>query len=297
MSTTAAPTDEVTVSAHAKLNLFLRVHAPRSDGYHELESLILPLSLADRMTFRRLPGAPGVQLHVATEHGGDLSAGPDNLVAVAAQALSDACLPGDGVEIELVKRIPLAAGMGGGSADAAATLRVLADLWQCGASEEELLAVAATIGSDVPPLLMGGPVMVRGRGEIVEPTPVRGVFHFVVVPAGFPLRTPDAFAWWGKDGGPVADGDTSTLLAAVRAGDTVALGSAMFNDLERPVFARHPELARTRDTLQSLGAVGVVMCGSGPTMAGLFRGAEAASAAAAVIPGSISVIGPPPSSV
>jgi 4-diphosphocytidyl-2C-methyl-D-erythritol kinase len=262
---------EVRRDAHAKLNMFLHVEALRDDGYHDLESLVVPLSLADEIVCRE---AAGLRLHVA-DGGPVVPAGPDNLAVVAALALAEIGAPAAGADIELIKRVPVAAGLGGGSADAAATLQALNDLWECGLSPEQLSEIGATVGSDVPALLAGGPVLVTGRGERVQPFKMPQL-HWVLVPASFEIRTPEAFSWWDRHH-PAASGDAPRLLDAARLGDAALIGPAMFNDLEAPVFAKHPEVRATKERILSAGATGVVMCGSGPTIAGLARSAEDAS--------------------
>lgn len=254
---------EVTREAYAKINVFLRVLGVRDDGYHDLESLVVPISLHDTVTCRE---AQRLNLSVV---GGDpsLSDGPDNLVVVAALALAEASGSLDGAEIELEKRIPVAAGLGGGSADAAAVLSALNELWGCGLDQPKLQELAAKIGSDVPSTLAGRPVSVSGRGEHVTPTDVPEMW-WVVVPAPFYIRTPDAFRWWDDDGGPTGP-DPARLVAALADGDLPSAARLLFNDLERPVFARHREVAETKWRLLEAGAIAALMCGSGPTVAGL----------------------------
>jgi len=254
----------VTRLARAKINLFLRVLGRREDGYHELESLVVPLSLADEVVCRE---APAIRLHVA-DGGPVVSDGPDNLAILAALELAEVCAPGTGADIELRKRIPVAAGLGGGSADAAATLQGLNELWGCGLSDEKLSAIGSAVGSDVPALLADGASLVRGRGEILSPVEVAPLL-WILVPFDFPVRTPEAFSWWDEDS-PAPSGDPEAVLEAARSGDPGELAGAIFNDLEKPVIKRHPEIARVKERLMKSGAVATVMCGSGPTVAGLF---------------------------
>ncbi len=260
--------ESITVEANAKLNLFLRVLGAREDGYHDIDSVIVPLSLADPLTLRR---ADSLRLRMV---GNDVEflrvgGGPDNLAVVAALALAEECGPEGGAEIELEKRIPVAAGLGGGSADAAAVLRGLNELWGCGLDARSLEGIAARVGSDVPALLGGSPVRVGGRGEITEPVAIPPIW-WTLVPAGFRIRTPQAYRWWDEDGeksGP----DPEPVLAAAAAGDLESLGEALFNDLEDPLVRRHPEIGDTKRRLLDAGALGAVLCGSGPTVAALAR--------------------------
>lgn len=269
---------EVVRGARAKVNVFLRVLGLREDGYHDLESLIVPLSLADTVVCR-----PAQRLSLTVE-GGDpsLSDGPDNLVLVAALALAEATGTLAGADITLHKRIPVAAGLGGGSTDAAAVLSALNELWELDLPEEELLQIAADVGSDVPATLVARPVRVTGRGEQLEPAVVPPMW-WVVVPADFHIRTPDAFRWWDEDGGTTGP-DPAPLLGALAAGDLPGVAWQMYNDLQLPVFGRHPELLATAQALGSRGALAVLMCGSGPTLAGLFGDVAAARVAAGGIP-------------
>ena len=280
----------VTREAHAKVNVFLRVLGVRDDGYHELESLVLPLELADSVTVEE---GQGLEVEVT----GDphlteaVEAAGMNLGLVAALALAESCGDAGGARIRIAKRIPVAAGLGGGSADAAAVLRALDELWGCGLSGPELLEVGAHVGSDVPALLAGGPVLMRGRGEHVEPAVVASTW-WVVRPFDFPTRSPDAFRWWDEDGG-VTGPELDGLVAAAARGDVEALGAALMNDLAAPVCARHPEIAEAREALVAAGALGAVMSGSGPTVVALARDRSHAEELAVTQPGAIVTSGPP----
>jgi 4-diphosphocytidyl-2-C-methyl-D-erythritol kinase len=254
--------------AHAKLNVFLRVLGAREDGYHEIESLILPLSLADTVVARtaqrlhvEVTGAPS--LAEAAVEGGM------NLGLVAALALAESVGVRRGAEIGITKRIPVAAGLGGGSADAAAALLALNELWGCGLDLEGLLRVAERVGSDVPSMLMGRPALVRGRGERVEPVEAVPTW-WVVKPFAFGTRSPDAYRWWDEDGARTG-AEPARVLAAAAAGELAALGAAMANDLEAPAIAHHPEIGEVRDALLEAGALGAMMSGSGPTVVALAR--------------------------
>ncbi|HXF71470.1 MAG TPA: 4-(cytidine 5'-diphospho)-2-C-methyl-D-erythritol kinase, partial [Actinomycetota bacterium] len=276
--------------AHAKVNVFLRVLGRRPDGYHELQSLVLPISLADRITVRP---ARALRVDVRGPEGltAQVPAGGMNLALIAALALAEDCAAAAGAEVTIEKRIPVAAGLGGGSADAAATLHALNELWGCGLDLPELLAVGERVGSDVPALLAGGPVLVGGRGERVRPAAVPRLW-WAVVPLGFPTRSPDAYRWWDEDGGTPGP-DPGPVIEAAAAGDPEALGPLLFNDLEAPVARRHPEVGAARERLLALGACGAVMSGSGPTVLGLARDEAHARALAAAFAGGIVASGPP----
>lgn len=265
--------------APAKVNLFLRVLGRRDDGYHEIETLIQPITLADGVQAR--PG-DGLRLAVGGERAGEVPTGEENLVLRAALALRAACPEAGGARLLLVKRVPAAAGLGGGSADAAATLRALDDLWGCGLGRAGLEEVAAGVGSDVPALVGGGPALARGRGEKVEPVALPRTWWAVVL-LPFGIRAAEAYAWWDADGetGPEA----GPFLGSLSSGGPDRVGPLLFNDLEPPVCRRHPQVARAREALLEAGALGAVMCGSGPTVAGLARDGPHAEALAAATGG------------
>ena len=271
--------------AHAKINLFLRVLSTREDGYHEIESLVVPISLADRVVVRT---AEKLRVEIAGRPA--LSPGGLNLALVAALALADACADAAGALVEIEKRIPIAGGLGGGSADAAATLLALNELWGCEADVATLEEIGGRIGSDVPAMLSGEPVLMSGRGERLAPAEVPP-FHWVLVRFGFGVRSPDAYRWWDEDGtgtGP----DPDRLLAAATAGDAEALGPLLFNDLERPVAARHPEIGEAARDLIESGALGALMSGSGSCVIGLARDEAHARELAAGIDGAEPVVSP-----
>ena len=281
--------------AHAKLNVFLRVLGRRDDGLHDVETLVLPLELHD--VVEATPGE-ALAVEVAGPRAGELrQAGGDDLVMSAAKALATRCGidigggPGSALAtIRLDKMIPVAAGLGGGSADAAATLTALRELWSCELDDAELGVVGAGIGSDVPALLAGEAVVATGRGEVVHPVHVQTSF-WVVCPLPFAVGTPDAYAWWDDDG--TTGHDPGVLVAAAETGNHELLGHGLYNDLQPGVVARHPEIGRVIDVCLEAGALGAVMSGSGPTVVALARHLGDADRIAAAVPGSFVTSGPP----
>jgi 4-diphosphocytidyl-2-C-methyl-D-erythritol kinase len=275
--------------ANGKINVFLRVLRSRDDGYHDIESLVVPISLADRVTAR-----PADELRVTMKGAEGLArkvpAGGLNLALVAALSLADECEHAGGAEVEIDKRIPVAAGLGGGSADAAATLAALNELWGCRLDMEALADIASRVGSDVPAMLAGGPVLVRGRGDVIEPVTVDRLW-WVLVSFDFGVRSPDAYRWWDEDPGRSGN-DPAALLDAATKGDPETLGPLLFNDLEPPVFARHPALAEAKAALVEQGAVGAVMSGSGSSVVGLARDEAHAQSLAKRMPMARVVSGP-----
>jgi 4-diphosphocytidyl-2-C-methyl-D-erythritol kinase len=276
--------------ARAKINVFLRVHGEREDGYHDIESLVLPISLADVVTVR-----PSPKLRVAVKGesspASDVPVGGLNLALVAALALADECPDAGGALIEIDKRIPVAAGLGGGSADAAATVDALNELWGCGADAATIDGLCERLGSDVPAMRAGTPVVISGRGERLEAADVEPL-HWVLVRFGFGVRSPDAYRWWDEDGGRTGP-DPGPLLSAAAAGDPEVLGPLLFNDLEASVVARHPAIGRAKKRLLDAGALGAVMSGSGASVVGLARDRAHSEALAGRFDGAIAVVGPP----
>jgi 4-diphosphocytidyl-2-C-methyl-D-erythritol kinase len=274
--------------AHAKINVFLRVVGRRRDGYHEIESLVLPVSLSDRVVVRR---SSGLRLDVGGEAPG-VPRGPANLALLAALAVAETCEEPSGAGITITKRIPVAGGLGGGSSDAAAVLLMLNELWGCGLRPSALARVAEALGSDVPAALRGTPVVMRGRGERLRAARISTSLWWTIVPFGFPVRSPDAYRWWDEDrtkSGP----STTALVRAAAAGRLERLGGLLFNDLEAPVMRRHPEISDAKADLLGAGALGAVMTGSGPTVAALARDRRHAASLARRFPGAKAVWGPP----
>lgn len=259
------------VVAPAKLNLFLEIHRKRPDGYHDLESLMVAVDLFDTLEVRVGPaGVIALECDPPT-----LSSGPDNLVMKAAIALRD-CVgrPELGAVIRLQKRIPMQAGLGGGSSDAATVLVALNQIWKLAQTHDQLAAIAAAIGSDVVFFLTLAAGWCTGRGEIVRPEPVGGVLNFVLVCPPVGLATAAVYRQLRVPADPVA-GDT--LRAAVRAGDPEAAGRSLFNRLEEPAFALAPVVEQIRRRLGSCGPCGVLMSGSGSAVFAVCRSREEAT--------------------
>lgn len=266
----------LTLWAAAKLNLTLAVHPARSDGYHELESVMHKLSLYDTLTFRR---AQDVTLQSDLEY---LPTDERNLCVRAARGYFERKGLSGGVSIRVRKAIPVAAGLGGGSADAAVTLRALETLY--GPLEEsDRSALALQLGADVPFCLESASCcLCEGIGERISvlesgfsPSPV-----FLLVKTERKLSTAQVYQDFDS-APPPAPRDQSALLRAVAKGDLEAMCEGLFNDLEQTVFARKPALLVLRDRLLSLGARAAHLCGAGPTVYGVFADETAARAAAA----------------
>lgn len=262
----------VRVHACAKINLSLGVGAARADGYHQVRTVLQAIDLRDTLTFTARPGPFTIACNEAS-----IPTDSRNLIWKAAYELSRAIgrETVDGIEVRLDKRIPAEAGLGGGSADAAATLRALAPLWNARLDGIGLGAVARLVGSDVPFFLVGGAAYGSGRGDDLLPLADLRPFHVVLVKPPFGISTAAAYGWFDEDGG-VQDAPRS-LAAWPEAALSVR------NDLEPPVARRHAQIAELVEQLEQTGAAAAAMSGSGSCVFGLFdSGARAARAARAL---------------
>ena len=252
--------------APAKLNLYLRVLGQRPDGYHEIETLFERIDLADELVFEP---AKTVSLTCSDR---SLSCGEDNLVLRAARALQQLTGTTPGARLHLTKRIPIAAGLGGGSSDAAATLLGLNDLWNLGLERGRLLALAAGLGSDVPFFLSDAPFAIgRGRGERCEPVAAgRSLAHVLVVPDA-PLSTKAVYE--GAQFNLTAPKPSITMMAhALTNGPALAgLATGLWNDLQPEAIRRCPVIPALLVQLRDRGCLGVSLSGSGPSVFGLCR--------------------------
>lgn len=279
--------------APAKINLSLRVRALRADGYHEITTVFHAVSLTDEITVSAAASGAGRRVTTTGERAASVPVGDDNIAARAAVALARrAGLPAPDVIIDIAKSIPVAAGMAGGSADAAAVLVALRRLWSLDMTDADLAGIAADIGSDVPFSLMGGTARGIGRGEMLTPVLTDGDLHWVVALSDAELSTPAVYAEWDRllaagevnAAGDAADAD-APLLAALRQGDPRAVAALLVNDLEPAAVSLRPHLRGVIDAGVELGALAGIVSGSGPTCVFLAQGREAAIALAAEISG------------
>ena len=272
--------------ANAKVNFTLEVFGKRADGYHALRSVVMPISLSDTLDIETTDDG-----EITSDTGYD-----DDLCVKAARILrsSVSSLPSSlGATIHVVKRIPAGGGLGGGSADAAAVLRALNELWKVGLSREELAEVGAQVGSDVPALVMGCPVIMEGRGEIVKsieacacndlssdqrtnrPTDHLRTMHLVLVNPGVHSSTKEVY---GACEARSLDGENATarMVEALGSGNPEEIAAVLMNDLQAPAVKQHPEIADALVSLRTAGVVGAMMSGSGSSVFGIVRDAAAA---------------------
>lgn len=263
-----------------KVNLILNILGKRSDGFHELETLMHPVAIHDRLIFEE--GGAGIQLEC--EHP-DLPLDEGNLVYRAARDfLAEAGIK-EGVRIRIEKRIPLAAGLGGGSGNAANTLLGLSELFGWPLARAELHRLAARLGSDVPFFLQEGPALGLGRGERIEPLPALGALrdvHILLVHPGFGVSTPWAYKNLGRfpDALQGEAGRAKRLAEELQTGTIESAAKDFHNGLELPVLEKYPLLQIFLEFYRERGAVVALMSGSGSTTFGLFRGESDCAAAA-----------------
>ena len=274
---------EITERAYAKLNLSLDVTGKRADGYHELVMLMQTVSLCD--TLRILPREDGRVF--ATTDLRFIPGDERNLAVRAAMAYREAIgRPELGYQIDIRKQIPVGAGMGGGSADAAAVLRALDRANGCPLGREGLERLALQIGSDVAFCVAGGTALARGRGELLEPLRPMPDCRFVICKPGFSISTPELYR--KLDSVPVKiHPDTAGLLAAVEAGDLRALCRRMYNVFEEVDDRRMRAVAEIKSRLLDHRALGAMMTGTGSAVFGVFEREEDARAACAALKGEI----------
>jgi 4-diphosphocytidyl-2-C-methyl-D-erythritol kinase len=279
----------ITVRAAAKINLHLGVGAPRDDGFHPLTTVYQAVGLCDDLTASEMP-EPGWELALTAADWVDGSGVPGdegNIVYQAAAAL--AAHHGREVTGRVVidKSIPVAGGLAGGSADAAAALVALDRLWGVHTSDDDLLRIAGELGSDVPFALLGGTALGSGRGEIVEPLTDAGTWWWVLVPSHDGLSTPEVYRHFDElrpDASPIpspADG----VIAAVAAGEPLVLARALHNDLQEAAIDLRPDLGELIVRGESEGALRGIVSGSGPTCAFLCGSPDEARAVAGGLQG------------
>jgi 4-diphosphocytidyl-2-C-methyl-D-erythritol kinase len=270
------------------VNLHLGVGPAGADGYHPVVTVLQAVSLFDELEVRP---AERFSVHVRGEGAaGEVPTGSDNLALRAARLLAERTgitLADElGVRIELNKQIPVAAGMAGGSADAAGALVACDALWGTGLSRDDLLELAAGLGSDVPFAVQGGTALGTGRGEQLTPVLARGTYHWVFALAEGGLSTPAVYAEYDRMLEELPDtpellkpavARPDGILTALRAGDPAVLGAELGNDLQLPALRLRPELRLVLQAGTELGALGSLVSGSGPTCAFLAASAEAAA--------------------
>lgn len=257
----------------AKINLFLRVLRKRCDGYHDIFSAMQPVSLYDEISMEAGDGS-GITLSCSSM---DVPSGNSNLVFRAAELFLKKTGLQRRLDIRLIKNTPIGAGLGGGSSNAAAVLLALNGLLGAGVSENELMGMAAELGSDVPFFILNGPAEARGRGEVLKRLNIPS-YNYVLVNPGFSVST----AWVYGNLDLTKTGEDNILSYSDEVyGNIDSLKELIVNDLETVTLRQHPELSGIKSALVDSGAVAALMSGSGPTVFGLFRDRASAVSASA----------------
>lgn len=280
----------VTARAPGKVNVQLAVGSVRADGYHPLASVFHAVALHEEVTVAAGPAGSGIRVVAVTGPQADeVPRDSTNLVWRAARRLADEVGHRDpDLELSIVKGVPVAGGMAGGSADAAATLVALNDLWGSPLDRSALSMLALDLGSDVPFSILGGTALGLGRGELLSPLMVRGTFHWVFATARAGLSTPAVYAAFDRmaAGRPVpAPAADQAVITALIAGDSRGLGRALRNELQPAALALRPTLRDVLEAGVSGGALGAIVSGSGPTVAFLVADQVAGARVAVAVAG------------
>ncbi|KKO17904.1 MAG: 4-(cytidine 5'-diphospho)-2-C-methyl-D-erythritol kinase [Candidatus Brocadia sp.] len=256
---------KIKIAAPAKINLFLEILGKRPDGYHEIETVMQGISLYDYIHMENR--GKDVEFTCSSPK---LTAGEDNLVVKAVRLFQKESGISQGVKIHLDKRIPVGAGLGGGSSDAVATLFGLNKLWQVGYDDAKLSSLAEILGSDTPFFVFGNTAVCRGRGEVVTPWKLKTPYTYIVVYPGFEVSTATVY----KNFRIVLTKnlkDVTVFLQSLGSGNPEKLGAYLHNRLEEVVFRLYPELEKIKKTLAKFDFCGILLSGSGSALYGLCR--------------------------
>ncbi len=261
--------EPIIITCPAKVNLTLRVVGKRADGYHELDSIMAPVTLADRLTVTASDDAS-----VAFTCDDETLTGDDNLVVKAAHAIRQATGVAKGARSHLEKRIPVAAGLGGGSSDAAGALKGLLRLWDVTMSDADLLRIATSLGADVPFFLDGRIARAEGVGERLTRLAKAPVYHLLLVKPDFGISALEAYKKGSFSFAP--DADQAGTVGDILSGDPMRLARRMVNDLAPAMMRAYPQLARLQEEIATSDPqpITVMMSGSGPTLMALYATAD-----------------------
>ena len=255
---------EITYTSPCKFNLFLDVIDRRADGFHEVVTIIEPLSLNDRLHLQETSG----KMEVYTDHPG-IPDGPDNIVYQAAQLIREEAGIKRGVVIRIEKRVPAAAGLGGGSANAARTLLRLNELWELNLSPQTMVRLSAKLGSDVPFFLNPTTSLCRGRGEESTPLPPTPNFWSVLINPGFPISTRWAYEQLEVSSPRPPHQNLEIIIDALKRSDLSTLGNSLYNIFQEVLEPRIPRLHEILDFFRNNNTLGTILSGSGSTVIGL----------------------------
>lgn len=270
--------EQITKKAYAKINLGLDVLRRREDGYHEVKMIMQTVDIYDTLIFRK-KAEPGITLKVDKE---ELSTGSDNLICRAAALLFSKADIAEGIEISLQKKIPIAAGMAGGSTDAAATLTGVNELFSLGYSLEQLQTLGVTLGADIPYCLEGGTALSEGIGEILARLPAPPQCTLVIAKPDINVST--KFVYENLHANTLSyHPDIDGMAEAIKAGNLRGITDRLGNVLETVTVREYPVIDTIKELMKNAGAENALMSGSGPTVFGIFTKEESARGAAAQI--------------
>ncbi len=270
--------NSITVRVPAKVNLQLSVGPRETNGYHNLVSVFQAVSLFDDVTVTKSHEGSGVTISVTGEQTHGVPEDGSNLAVKAALLIAEKFDFDADVHIEVKKSIPVAGGMAGGSADAAATLVAMDALFKLEATREELLELGSQLGSDVPFMIAGGTAVGTGRGDQLTPALSRGTYHWVFALSSVGLSTPAVYSECDRMRAELevaAPRVSDVLMQALLTGDPAQVGAALSNDLQNPACSLRPALSLVLEVGRDYGALGAIVSGSGPTVAFLVADEEA----------------------
>ena len=270
--------NSVTVRVPAKVNLQLSVGPREANGYHNLVSVFQAVSLFDDVTLTKSHPGSGVTISITGEQTHGVPEDSSNLAVKAALLIAEKFDFEVDVHIEVKKSIPVAGGMAGGSADAAATLVAMDALYKLEATREELLELGSQLGSDVPFMIVGGTAVGTGRGDQLTAALSRGTYHWVFALSSVGLSTPAVYGECDRMRAELevaAPKVSDLLMQALLTGDPVQVGAALTNDLQNPACSLRPALSLVLEVGRDYGALGAIVSGSGPTVAFLVADEEA----------------------
>ena len=256
---------KIKVAAPAKINLFLEILEKRQDGYHEIQTVMQEVSLFDYLYIENYDN--GVAFSCSNPK---LVTGEENLVVKAVRLMQKESGTSKGVKIHLDKKIPIGAGLGGGSSDAVATLFGLNKLWQIGYDEKQLMSLAGKLGSDTPFFVMGNTAICKGRGEVVTPYPLNVKYNYIIIYPRFEVSTATVYKNF-KISLTKNLKDVSFFLQKLESGNPQELGAGLHNRLEEVVFRLYPDLEKIKKTLTKFDFCGTLLSGSGSALYGLCK--------------------------
>lgn len=268
--------DRIKLESYAKVNLTLEVSDKRPDGFHDIDSVVQVIDITDEIYIERAD-AEVIELDVDVEH---VPSDKDNIIYKACKAFFCKSGINGGARVRLVKRIPVQAGLGGGSGNAATVIAGLNLIYECGYSAEELAEIAATVGSDSPLFIYGGTVRMRGRGEIVDPLPDAPGLWMVIIKPDVGVSTAWAYGELDKKVDRETRAASNCAARSVRAGFRSGLLACMWNDFDPVVCGAFDEIRHAKDMLLSLGAEAALLAGSGSAVFGVFPDQPSAQKAA-----------------